>query len=82
MAFTHLIPVVHLILPFFMMKKNCYLFNIMSIFDWLTNNGLVAPNGECILVNIGTGNGLLFGATKSLPELTLTYHHVSFIAFN
>ena len=43
--------------------------------DKLTHWGLVTPYdvGDEILVNTGSGNGLLPNSTKPLPETMLTY---------
>ena len=43
--------------------------------------GLVTPYGDIILVNNGSGNGLLPDGTKPLPEPMFTYHEYGPVAF-
>ena len=45
---------------------------MFSVEELLTHSGLVAPYGDKIWVNIGSGNGLLPDGTKPLPEPMLT----------
>ena len=53
-----------------------YMHSILSFHKLcVTHCGLVAPHGTKSWVNIGSGNGLLPGGTKPLPELMLIYYH-------
>ena len=48
---------------------------------FLTHCCLVTPYGDRVLVNIGSGNGLLPDGTKPLPEPMLTNHHWNLVTF-
>ena len=58
---------------------------LLSRYSWrgvmVTYSGLVTPYGDRDLVYIGSGNGLLPGGTKPLPEPMLTGHQWSPVTF-